>query len=180
MFGSPKRKDFDKLAREIMSPAYAYALRLTSDPDSAQDLLQDTFMKAYRYFDSFEIGTNFKAWIFKIMTRVYYDRYRAESRDRQMRAEVDDIEALGVVDDGGERSVLARELEQALDELPEEFRIPVIMCDIHGLSYKETAEALGIPMGTVMSRLNRGRRKLRQAVLRREGAGNVIHMGVEP
>ena len=180
MFGARKRKEFEKLAREVMTPAYSYALRLTSDPDSAQDLVQDTFLKAYRYFDSFEMGTNFKAWIFKIMTRVYYDRYRAESRARQVRADVDDIEAFGASDNGGERSILAEELEQALSELPEEFRLPVIMCDIHGLSYREIAETLGIPMGTVMSRLNRGRRKLREAVLRREGAGNVIHLGVEP
>jgi RNA polymerase sigma-70 factor (ECF subfamily) len=169
-----KYKEFEAEAVPHMDLLYSFALRTTGNPDDAEDLLQETFLKAFRFWDKYEKGTNIRAWLFRIMRNSYINRYRRDSRDR---GTVDYNEIENFYDSIREGStdpndlekkmygnMLGDEVTKALDALPEEFRTVVILCDIEGLTYEEIAEFIECPIGTVRSRLHRGR-KLLQALL---------------
>ena len=165
---------FADQAMEYMPSLYTAALRMTRNPADAEDLVQETYLKAYRAFESFQEGTNLKAWLYRILTNTYINTYRAKKR-RPEQADVDDVEDLYLYRrlGGLEGATAGRsaedelldhltegEVKEALESLPEQFRMAVLLADVEGFSYKEIAEILDIPIGTVMSRLHRGRRAL--------------------
>lgn len=157
-----------------MDLLYNYALRTTGNPDDADDLVQETYLKAYRFWDKYEKGTNIRAWLFRIMRNSYINRYRKETREpdtvdydeiqnfyNSIRHESTDENDLQERLYGG---TLSDDVARALASIPEDFRTAVILCDIEGLTYEEIAEFVDVPIGTVRSRLHRGR-KLLQAML---------------
>jgi RNA polymerase sigma-70 factor (ECF subfamily) len=169
---------FADLAMEYMGPLYSAALRMTRNPSDAEDLVQETYLKAYRAFGSFKEGTNLKAWLYRILTNTFINSYRARRR-RPEQTEIDDVEdlylyrrlgGLEAVSAGrsAEEEVLEHftegDVKAAVEALPEQFRVAVLLADVEGFSYKEIAEILDIPIGTVMSRLHRGRRALQKAL----------------
>ncbi|HZN61347.1 MAG TPA: sigma-70 family RNA polymerase sigma factor [Planctomycetota bacterium] len=163
------RQAFEELAYPLLDSAYRTALRMTGQPASAEDLVQEAFLRAFRAFSQFERGTNFKAWLFRILTNVFLNDYRRKGREPQASdfAEVEpadpaiepaqfkaeDVEAI--------RAALGDEVSRALDRLPPDFRLPFLLSTFEGFSYKEIASILDIPIGTVMSRLFRARRLLK-------------------
>ncbi len=162
---------------EHMSALYSAALRMTRNPSDAEDLVQETYLKAYRAFDSFTEGTNIRAWLYRILTNTYINNYRAAKRRPEV-SDVEDVEDLylyrRVAGDGaGSRSaedeVLAGitddEVKEAIESLPDNFRIAVLLADVEGFTYKEIAEITDVPIGTVMSRIHRGRRALQKALV---------------
>lgn len=164
------RKDFEAEAIPHMSALYTFAVRLTRDPDDASDLVQETFMKAFRFFDKFERGTNCKAWLFRILKNSYINRFRKTSKAPDT-VEYDVVEEFyeTIRDSSMETSVLEEQMfNQALDDevagaidaLPEEFRTVILLCDIEGFTYEEIAEFIDCPIGTVRSRLHRARKIL--------------------
>ncbi len=180
MFGfrrkTPKteRSEFESLTLEHMDALYGAALRLTRSPKDAEDLVQDTFLKAFRFFDSFEKGTNVKAWLFKIQTNTFINKYRRKVKEREVAetpaedlvldrfVSAEQVRALQDPEGDFFGRLLSDEVVQALEEVPIDFRMVVILADIQGFSYKEIAEVVGCPVGTVMSRLFRGRRILQK------------------
>ena len=181
------RSAFADLAMEYMPALYSAALRMTRNPSDAEDLVQDTFLKAYRAFDRFEEGTNLKAWLYKILTNTFINNYRAAKR-RPEKADVEDVEDLYLyhrLDDlatagtgrSAEEELLDRitddDVKRAIDSLPEAFRIAVLLADVEGFSYKEIADITDVPIGTVMSRIHRGRRALQKAL-----AGTAVAQGL--
>jgi RNA polymerase sigma-70 factor (ECF subfamily) len=167
-----RRRKFEALAFPHMDALYGTALRMTRRPLDAEDLVQDVFLRAYRFFDKFEEGTNFKAWIFKILTNTFINRYRKKVREPQQtefeRVEYFYTEAVKERDDKYETrydeqryaDLFGDEVNAALGKLSYDFRAVVILCDIEGFSYKEIAKIIGAPIGTVMSRLSRARQQL--------------------
>src|SRR6201984_3474359 len=169
---------FEAQAMEYMPSLYTAALRMTRNPADAEDLVQETYLKAYRGFGSFQEGTNLKAWLYRILTNTFINSYRARKR-RPEQTDIDDVEdlylyrrlgGLEAVSAGrsAEEEVLEHftegEVKAAVEALPEQFRMAVLLADVEGFSYKEIAEILDIPIGTVMSRLHRGRRALQKAL----------------
>jgi RNA polymerase sigma-70 factor (ECF subfamily) len=165
-------------AMEYMGSLYSAALRMTRNPADAEDLVQETYLKAYRAFGSYKEGTNLKAWLYRILTNTFINSYRARKR-RPEQTELDDVEdlylyrrlgGLEAVSAGrsAEEEVLEHftegEVKAAVEELPEQFRLAVLLADVEGFSYKEIAEILDIPIGTVMSRLHRGRKALQKTL----------------
>ncbi|MGE5314505.1 MAG: sigma-70 family RNA polymerase sigma factor [Acidobacteriota bacterium] len=157
-----------------MGILYNYALRMTGNADDAEDLLQDTFMKAYRFWDKFEQGTNMRAWLFRIMKNTYINLYRKEVKEPD-KVDYEDIQNYynTIRDDSTDPNDLQQklfgqllddEISKALESLPEDFRTVVILCDIEGLTYEEIAEFVQCPVGTVRSRLHRGRKLLHTAL----------------
>ncbi|HZU81122.1 MAG TPA: sigma-70 family RNA polymerase sigma factor [Acidimicrobiales bacterium] len=182
------RARFSELAMEHMPSLYTAALRMTRNPADAEDLVQETFLKAYRAFDRFEEGTNLRAWLYKILTNTFINSYRAAKR-RPEKADVDDVEDLYLYRHLGElqRDDLGRsaedevldhitddEVKQAIESLPETFRIAVLLADVEGFSYKEIADITDVPIGTVMSRIHRGRKALQKALLEYAVAGGLV------
>ena len=181
-----KRAQFEALAEERKRELFNAALRMTRDREEAEDLTQETLAKAYGAFHQFRPGTNFKAWIYRVLVNTYINHYRRRRRAPQVRS----WEELAVDGDADyaredpsrlsspEESVLARvpdeEVQPALEALPEEFRVAVLLSDVDEFSYKEIAEILGIPLGTVRSRIFRGRRLLRQRLSSYARAQGVI------
>lgn len=173
--------DQKKFAEEAMQYApqlFSGALRMTRNRADAEDLVQETYMKAWRSFASYEEGTNLRAWLFRILTNSYINRYHQKQR-RPQETDINDVEDLYLYRriasfDQSQLSASAEdqmmslftddEVKNALEELPETFRIPVLLSDVEGFSYKEIAEMIEVPIGTVMSRLHRGR-KLMQKLL---------------
>jgi RNA polymerase sigma-70 factor, ECF subfamily len=168
--------DFEQQAMEHLPSLYSGAYRMTHNKSDAEDLVQETFLKAYRSFHTFEPGTNLKAWLFRIMTNTYINLYRQRQR-RPSQSEFDEVEDLFLYRrmGGQEAAKMSRstedevldhftesEVAQAVASLPETFRIPVLLADVEGFSYKEIAEQLDVPIGTVMSRLHRGRKALQK------------------
>lgn len=169
---------FTELAMEYMPALYSAALRMTHNSADAEDIVQETYLKAYRAFGSFQEGTNLKAWLYRILTNTYINSYRAKKR-RPDETDIDDVEdlylyrRLGGLEGAGagqstEETVLEHftddEVKGALESLPEQFRMVVLLSDVEGFSYKEIADILDIPVGTVMSRLHRGRKALQRAL----------------
>ncbi|RPI69494.1 MAG: sigma-70 family RNA polymerase sigma factor [Ignavibacteriae bacterium] len=165
-----RRRTFEEEAVPHLSALYNYAVRMTRDRDDAADLVQDTFMKAFRFFDSFEQGTNCKAWLFRILKNTYINTYRKTSKGPDT-VEYDVVEEFydTIKDSSVETSTLEQQLfEQALDDqvsdaiqrLPDDFRTVIILCDIEGFTYEEIAEFIDCPIGTVRSRLHRARKIL--------------------
>ncbi len=167
-----RRRNFAALAFPHMDALYGTALRMTRHPHDAEDLMQDVYLRAYRFFDRFEEGTNFKAWIFKILTNTFINRYRRKTREPQQtdfeKVEFFYTEAVKERDDKYEAGydekqyadLFGDEVSFALGRLSYDFRTVVILCDIEGFSYKEIAQITDTPMGTVMSRLSRARQQL--------------------
>ncbi|MFN4908113.1 MAG: sigma-70 family RNA polymerase sigma factor [Bacteroidota bacterium] len=164
------RREFELEAMPHMSALYSFAVRLTRDPDDAADLVQETFLKAFRFFDKFERGTNCKAWLFRILKNSYINTFRRSSKAPDT-VEYDVIEEFyeTIRDSSVETSVLEEqvftnalddEVAEAIASLPEEFRTVVILCDIEGFTYEEIAEFIDCPIGTVRSRLHRARKLL--------------------
>lgn len=165
-----KHTEFEAEALPHMDVLYNFALRTTGNEDDARDLLQETYLKAYRFWDKYEKGTNIRAWLFRIMKNSYINRYRKETKEpdkvdyedienfyNTIRAESTDPNDLQQQLYG---NLLGDEVTKALQSLPDDFRTVVILCDIEGLTYEEIAEFVECPIGTVRSRLHRGRRLL--------------------
>ncbi len=163
-------KEFEKEALPHMDILYNYALRMTGNADDAHDLLQETFLKAYRFWDKYEKGTNIRAWLFRIMKNTYINLYRKAVKEPDT-VDYDEIqnfynmirEESADPNDLQEKifgQLLDDDVAKALESLPEEFRTVVILCDIEGLTYEEIAEFVECPVGTVRSRLHRGRKLL--------------------
>jgi RNA polymerase sigma-70 factor (ECF subfamily) len=170
------REDFTHDAMQHAPQLFSTAMRMTRNRSDAEDLVQETFIKAWRSFTTYQQGTNLRAWLFRIMTNTYINKYNAQQR-KPTETELDDVEELflykrlGAVDQSqlsqsAEDQMLSLftddEVKKALEELPDQFRIPVLMSDVEGFSYKEIAEILEIPLGTVMSRLHRGRKSMQK------------------
>ena len=168
-----RRKRFERDALQYMNQLYGAALRYTKNPDDAQDLVQDTYAKAYTSFHQFEPGTNLKAWLYRVLTTTFINNYRKDQRRPQtLDSELEDwqlVDAASHTSDQGKSAedvVLENlpdsDIKRALAEIPEEFRMAVYLADVEGFSYKEIADIVGVPTGTVMSRLHRGRKQLRE------------------
>ncbi len=168
-----RKKRFERDALQYMNQLYAAAMRYTKNPEDAQDLVQDTYAKAYTSFHQFEPGTNLKAWLYRVLTTTFINTYRKDQRRPQTSdSELEDwqiAEASSHTSDLGKSTedvVLENlpdsDIKNALAEIPEEFRMAVFLADVEGFSYKEIAEIVGVPAGTVMSRLHRGRKQLRE------------------
>jgi RNA polymerase sigma-70 factor (ECF subfamily) len=172
------RGEFEQLALKHVDPLFSAALRLTKNDRDAEDLVQDTFLRAYRFFDKFERGTNIKAWLFKILTNTFINRYRRTVKERTIveGSERDAVHERFVSREAAEFAsnpeqfffdrLLSDDVLHAVDSLPIDFRLVVILADLQEFSYKEIADVLDVPVGTVMSRLFRGRRLLQKALAR--------------
>jgi RNA polymerase sigma-70 factor (ECF subfamily) len=166
--------NFENDAMQYAPQLYSAALRMTRNPADAEDVVQETFLKAYRAYDSFTEGTNLKAWLYRILTNTYINKYRKKQR-RPNEVELGELQDLYLYKRLGEHSgaqvsaesealdlFVDEDIIEALESLPENFRLPVLYADVEGFSYKEIAEILDVPIGTVMSRLHRGRKALQR------------------
>lgn len=169
---------FRENALPLLDSLYGAALRMTRRPADAEDLVQDTMLRAYRAFDSFEPGTNIKAWLFRIMTNAYINQYRKKQREPQKvsHEEVEDFALYEQIRRHDPEfsttpenlvldSLVDSDILQAIEDLPEQFRLAVVLSDIEDFSYAEMAEIMDVPLGTVMSRLHRGRKALQKRLL---------------
>ena len=167
---------FADAAMPLMDQLYSAAMRMTRNSADAEDLVQETYLKAFRAYDRFEAGTNLKAWMYRILTNSYINAYRKKQR-RPDESDIDDVEDLYLYRriGGAETAALGRsaedelmdlfgedEVKVALEDLPEHYRLPILLADVEGFAYKEIAEILDVPIGTVMSRLHRGRKQLQK------------------
>lgn len=169
-----RKQRFAEKAMPHMNAMYAVALRMTHNEKEAEDLVQDAMLRAFRFFDRFQEGTNLKAWMMKVMTNVFLNKLKKESR-RPSTVEFEAVEELigEAQDDAAGLSSADADLKEhldeavaaALDELPTEYRLPVLLSAIDGLSYREIAQSMHCPVGTVMSRLYRGRRMLERRLM---------------
>jgi RNA polymerase sigma-70 factor (ECF subfamily) len=187
-----RRNRFETLAGERKRDLFNAAMRMTRSREDAEDLAQETLAKAYAAFHQFRPGTNFKAWIYRVLVNTYINSYRRQRRAPQMRS-WEEMAVDGDTDyaredpsrlSSPEEAVLARlpdeEVQPALEALPDEFRIAVLLSDVEDFSYKEIADILGIPLGTVRSRIFRGRRLLRRRLLDYAREHGIVHGSPEP
>ncbi len=163
--------DFEHEVMPHLQALYGVALRMTRSEGDAEDLVQDTILRAYRFWDGYTAGSNCRAWLMRILTNVFRNRYRERAREQEVLGEAESSAAnLGQFQGSAPRDaesalfgrMLSRDVERALATLPPEFRLPVILADLEDLSYKEIADIMECPAGTVMSRLFRGRRLLQK------------------
>ena len=172
-----ERAGFANEAMQYAGQLYNAALRMTRNRSDAEDLVQETYLRAYRGYGGFEDGTNLRAWLFRILTNTYINSYRAKQR-RPQETELNDVEDLYLyrrisnvksasrsAEDTLFEMFTDDEVKSALESLPESFRLPVLLADVQEFSYKEIAEMLDIPIGTVMSRLHRGRKAMQKALI---------------
>ena len=172
------KSTFADQAMQYAPQLYSAALRMTRNQADAEDLVQETYLRGFRSFHTFQEGTNLRAWLFRILTNAYINRYRAKQR-RPIESDLGQVEDLYLYRRLGAMETAAAgqsaedqfldlftddEVKQALEDLPDNFRLPVILADVEGFSYKEIAEMLDIPIGTVMSRLHRGRKAMQRAL----------------
>jgi RNA polymerase sigma-70 factor (ECF subfamily) len=172
------KERFEREVLPLLPNLYSAALRMTRNPADAEDLVQETYLRAYRGFSGFEEGTNLRAWMYRILTNTFINSYRKKQRE-PVTVQEDDLDEWYLFDKLGEsgvepsaeaeviRSMPDEDVQKALEALPEGFRLAVLLADVEGFSYKEIAQILGIPIGTVMSRLHRGRRALEKALWER-------------
>jgi len=174
---SSQRAEFERTALPHLDSLYGAAVRLTRHPRDAEDLVQETMLRAYRFWDSFQRDSNCRAWLFKILTNTFINHYQKNKRRRevlgQAAAEQDATDGVLVQEQSlAQRTpeavliegTLSEDVARALDALPDDFRMAVVLCDVEGFSYKEIADIMECPVGTVMSRLYRGRRLLKQSL----------------
>ena len=184
----PTRPDaFEAQTLEHLDALYAVSCRLTKAPLDAEDLVQDTMVKAMRARDQYEPGTNLKAWLFKILHNTFINKYRRGGLERVVLEGPDadpladgwvsaaSMRALRDPETQALRPLVQEEIHKALDELPEEFRLAVVLSDVEELSYREIADVMGCPVGTVMSRLHRGRRLLQKRLY-----DHAVYLGIAP
>jgi len=175
--------DFEKEFMPLMRPAYSFAFRLTYNEESAKDLVQDSYIKAFRFYDSFQKGTNAKAWLFRILKNTFINDYRKKAKE-PFKYDYSEIEERYNSDDanvGPDNNLVSRdsnklsidqvndlmgdEMTMALNGLQEDFREIIILCDLEDMKYEEIAEILEIPIGTVRSRLHRARNALKDKIV---------------
>ncbi len=183
---SRTRKEFEELALRHLDGLYAAALRLTRNSRDAEDLVQDAVLRAWRFFDKFERGTNIKAWLFKILTNTFINRYRRATKEKSIveGQDRDSVQERVSSQEAAEQSadperyllerVLSDDVLEAIDSIPVDFRLAVILADLQDFSYKEIADILEVPVGTVMSRLFRGRRLLQKQLAEYAVASGVL------
>lgn len=191
LFASSKRRprDPDLFEANVLSHVdalFATATRMTRNETDAEDLVQDTLVKAMKSRDQFVDGTNLKAWLFKILTNTFINRYRRGSLERDVLAGPEarplsdgwmsaaTMRQMSEPEDQALRPLVGAEVSRALEQLPEDFRLAVLLSDVEDFSYKEIAEVMGCPMGTVMSRLHRGRRLLQQTLFEHAEALGIV------
>jgi len=169
---------FADQAMEYAPQLYSAAMRMTRNSADAEDLVQEAYLKGFRSFHTFDDGTNLRAWLFRILTNTYINKYRQKQRrfDESDLGDIEDLylyKRMGTFEDptigrSAEESLMNMlpddEVKHALENLPENFRMPVILADVEGFAYKEIADMLDIPIGTVMSRLHRGRKAMQKAL----------------
>lgn len=172
-----RRSEFEQTALPHLDGLYGAAYRLTRNPRDAEDLVQDAMLRAYRFWDTFQKDSNCKAWLFRILTNTFINSYQKKKRSRevinQAAAEQETTDGVLVHERASNMRdpqellldrTLSDDVARALEALPPDFRIAVVLCDVQGFSYKEIAEIVDCPVGTVMSRLHRGRRLLKKAL----------------
>jgi RNA polymerase sigma-70 factor (ECF subfamily) len=184
--------DFEAAAMPFVDSLYNTAFRMTRNAEDAEDLVQESYLKAYKYYDKFQEGTNFKAWLFKILKNTFINSYR---RRQQRPPQSDFAEIEGSFEDQVSdevrrrikspeeellEDVLDEDVQRALDELPTDYRMAVVLADLEGFSYKEIASILELPVGTVMSRLYRGRKLLEESMLRYAREHGYLRDDAEP
>lgn len=174
--GNSKKKRFEAEALLHLNALYSMSLKLTRNEEDAKDLVQETYFKAYKFFHQFQQGTSIKAWLYKILKNSYINVYRKKVRQPEM-IEYDKVEPfISLIQDDNketkekiEKKILDKllddEITSALNKLPDEFRIVVLLSDMEGLSYKEISDIMECPIGTVRSRLSRGRKMLQKVLL---------------
>jgi RNA polymerase sigma-70 factor (ECF subfamily) len=181
-------KEFEQLVLSQLDSMYAVARRLTRDPHTAEDLVHDAALKALKARGQFEPGTNLRAWMLRILTNTFINSYRRGGLERttfEGAHESEDpvadgwmsaasMRAMREPEEEALRPVLRAELSRAVDELPDEFRVAIVLCDVEELSYKEIAESMGTPIGTVMSRIHRGRKLLQERLRKHAIAAGII------
>ena len=184
--------NFEAAAMPFVDALYNTAYRMTRNSEDAEDLVQETYLKAYKYYDKFSEGTNFKAWLFKIMKNTFINNYRKKQQvppqsdfndiEDSFESQVSDQHKRKIQDPEEQllENVLDEDVQKALDELPPDYRMVVLLADLEGFSYKEIAEILDVPVGTVMSRLYRGRRLLEHEMLNYAHDHGYIRAGEEP
>jgi RNA polymerase sigma-70 factor (ECF subfamily) len=185
------RRLFEAEVRPHLDALYSTALRLTRSPVDAEDLVQDTLVRAYRFYDRFEAGTNFKAWLLRIQMNAFVNRYRRAARERQVfdgpmatpvgEGVMSRSTMRGLVDPVGDaqRRIIAQEINRAFEELSDDARAMVLLADVEELSYKEIADVIGCPIGTVMSRLHRARKQLQISLQQHAVQLGIIEMDDE-
>ncbi|HEY6556657.1 MAG TPA: sigma-70 family RNA polymerase sigma factor [Polyangiaceae bacterium] len=183
-------EDFERESLAQLSALLAVGARLTKNPAEAEDLVQDTFVKAMRARQQFEPGTNMRAWLLRILTNTFINRYRRGGLERSVIEGPDadpladgwigssTLEAMRDPESRALRPMVEAEINRALDNIPDEFRLAVVLADVEEMSYREIADIMGCPIGTVMSRLHRGRRMLKAHLYEHARAMGII--GPEP
>jgi len=179
--------EFETEALQHIDGLYATAMRMTRNASDAEDLVQDTYVKAYRFFDKFERGTNMKAWLYRILTNTFINKYRRKIKEKELAEKpaeevisdrfvsVETLKAVRDPEGSFFDALMSDEIVEALDKVPVDFRMAVILADVQGFAYKEISDILGCPIGTVMSRLFRGRKILQQHLYEYAIEQGVIH-----